>query len=754
MGGALQEPAGKIRLFQYWDECGGVLNSGRCHVDPNAITLEAFQSPVLLDGHGSLGPELVPLPPDTILDYIGRRRIETVNEYILSSWGGTPTQEETIAIAMAGSVGQSNSVVLNGESWYVPLGPRSGRGQALHRAGPLQAIRSDATEYYTDRYSLSRITRSTILVGGKYVLVSDRVIADTPHEVTWQAFVREKAKIEGNRLVIETAEQVRCDLVPLQPGTLELTPAKDYPIGPAEGRSVRVQHTLPAATDTRIDVAMVPQHCLAPLADLTDGWERELSGHRDAVSLATAYLSDPATDPDTPRIFRRQITIRRNPDIRHFLVVEIASVLLEVNVNGLRVSATTTHPQGIWSESATFLPWVFDITEALRDGDNEILLRAPFFHGETICGPIRLCIEQDPLPVDFVRAGADTFAATVGEETDQIVMDRTGGVAPWAGGETDARYAVLLMNGTVAACDVTALSLPSGFRLQSSAPCDVYWAQLETALTSFVDGGSVEIVWAQGQLSLEISGCVNVTYSGDGAHSLTLHLPAARTVLVNGGVVGRRGGGASPTVTIELTPSAEICSVPTSAEEVYGLAERCGAVSGDALVEALSGDDWRVQMAAADVIGRLRIARAVPLLLQRFAEAEAELPYPALTKWWRASKMLRGDYEEGPDPALPLPLAVKRWRVKRAVVTALGKLGDRRAVEPLEAALARCDDFFPVTSQLAVALGRLGSPNSVSVLERHAEHAEINLRVHARLSLALLKGEIDRRTFETRVGAG
>jgi HEAT repeat protein len=90
--------------------------------------------------------------------------------------------------------------------------------------------------------------------------------------------------------------------------------------------------------------------------------------------------------------------------------------------------------------------------------------------------------------------------------------------------------------------------------------------------------------------------------------------------------------------------------------------------------------------------------------------------------------------------------------VKRAVVCALGKLGDLRAVAPLEAAMIRCTDFFPVTSVLPIALARLGSPSSIPILERHTQHAELNTRLHARLGLALLKGEIDRATFEDRVG--
>ena len=754
IGGALQQPDRRLRLFQYWDECGGAPSSGRENVDPNAILLEAFSSPLLLDGSGSPGPALVPLPEQPILDYIGTRTVETVKEYIHSAWGGTMSTSDAIRTAMAGSVGQANSLVLDGETWYVPLAPCTGTGQAFHRAGDIQALRGDAIAYYTDRYDLSRATRASVLLRGRYVVVSDRIVARTPHTVTWQAFLREDVKADAARAVIRTPEQVRCDLIPLQAGSLELTPAPGYPKGPLEGRSVRLQHTVPAASDVRLDVALVPQRLLDTEADLTDGWAREIAGRRDAVSLATAYLSDAGADADQPRVFRRSVRIVSDGR-RRFLAVHFASRMLEVAVNGRRVTATTTQAQGVWSQSVTHLPWFFDITDALRDGMNEITLTAPYFHGETVGGPVHLCAAREAEPVRIARTGPDTFAATVGSETDLLVIEREGGPAPWAGGSTDARYAVLAWDGSVSACHVTALSLPSGLRLRSSAPCDLQWTPARTALARTVDGASLEIAWDGGRLAAEVSGCVEITYQGALGHRLVIHLPSRRTVVVNGIDRGQHGGPACPDVELDLTPSAAVGGAPTTAGEVYSLAERAGAAAGDALSSALRGPDWRVQMAAADAIGRLGVTKAVPVLLERFAGAEAEIPYPVLTRWWRASKMLRGDNRpEGPDPSLPMPISVKRWRVKQAVVTALGRLGDRRAVEPLEKALQRCDDFFPVTAQLAVALGRLGSPTSIPVLRPHLNHMEVNLRVHARLALALIEGEIDRAAFEAQAGLG
>jgi len=753
VGGALQDPTRKIRLFQYWDECGGVPSSGRSNVDPNAITLETEQSALLLDGNGRLDPPVIEYPDAAITAYIGERTIQTVKEYVESTWGGTMPREDAIRSAMGGSVGLSNSLVVDGESWYVPLAPRTGSGQALHALGALQAIRSDATSYYTDRYDVSRVTRSSMLVRGRYVLVSDRFIAATPHALTWQAFLRVDAEIKNGRVVQQTPEQVRCDFIPLQQGTLDLTPAPTYPKYPAEGRSIRLRHTVPAATDIRIDMAMAPRTVLALVADVTDGWTRDIAGNTDVVALDVAYLSDPETAQESPRSYRRTVTITPQAGKHYFLKIRNASHHLQVTVNDQPVAATTTQVQGIWKDSTTHMPWLFDITAALRTGENTIAFNAPWFHGETLRGPAELFVAEEPIPVQITRTGLDTFRVQWGTETDELVIEREG-PAVWLGGDTDARYACLNTDGEVIAFDVTRLSLPGKVTLRAAAPCDINWTPERTAFARLT--GAVQLEWATGSLALEAGGCIEVTYQGTSAYEITLDAPSVRQLVVNGTPNGFVGGPASPKVTVTLAPAgAPPATEITSASDVYALAEHCGVQAGARFIAALGSADWRVQMAAAEEIGRLGITDAVPALLALFAEGESEIPYPPLTHWWSWSKMLRGDDRLiGLDPTVPLPMGVKRWRVKCAVVTALGKLGDQRAAAPIAAALLRCDDFFPVGSQLAVALGRLGDKQYIPVLERHYNHAEISIRVHSRLSLALLKGEIDRRTFEAKTGIG
>ncbi|HOS42745.1 MAG TPA: hypothetical protein PK794_03555, partial [Armatimonadota bacterium] len=731
VAGSLQDDARKIRLYQYWDECGGVPSSGRSQVDPNAITLEAFHSPIILDGNGNPPREVLPLPVDDIAAYIGERTIETVQEYIFSAWGATISREQAAEKAMDGSVGIANALTFDGEGWYVPMAPRRGTGEALHAAGPLQVVRGNATAYYTDRYDVTRVTRASALVRGRYALVTDRVHSRTPHTLTWQAYLRPEAALADGRAVVHTPEQVHCDIIPLQAGALTLTPVEGYPTHPGEKRSVLLQHTVAAGSDVRLDVALLPQRRLAPIADLTDGWERDIAGRTDTVSLTDAYLTDPCDAQEARRVFTKTVMLAPGA-ARCFLEVPFAGGEFELRVNG-RTIAPTTRTRGTWEASVSCLPWYFDITPALRAGANEFVLSAPYFHGETACGPVTLFSEAAPPPAAVERTGADTFRVTVGDETDDLLLEREGGIAPWLDGETDARYALRAADGTLAAAAVTRLRL-GDLRVTCQSPTDLCWTPTELSLAGLVEAASIEVAWGDGKIFVEAGGCVAVTYTGARAYRLRLTVPRARPVVVNGQVVGTLGGPGRPEVVLDLAPAAAACDAPTTPSAVYALAERCGETAADRFIAALRGADWRVQLAAADVVGLLAIRDAVPALLDLFAEGEAELPYPELKKWWRSSKMLRNPKaEEGWDPDLPMPISVKRWRVKRAVITALGKIGDPRAVAPLEAALARCTDFFPVTSQLGVALGRLGSPSSIPILRRHTKHMEINTRAHATL---------------------
>lgn len=759
VAGALQSRDTRTRIFQYWDECGGIKESGRLQVDPNALTLEALNSLILLDGYGEIPADMIAFPANSVLPYLGKRAIETVQEYIKSTWGNDISDERAAAMCLDGSVGLSNTLIFDDENWYVPIGPKSGRGQALHAAGPLQALRSDAASFYVDRYDVTRVSRASLLVDGRYALVCDRVEAKSPHRVTWQAFLRRPARQEGQAAIVETPEQVRCDVIPLQEGELTLRELPNYPR--MQAGSVRLQHTPASAKTHRIDVALIPQSRLTNVEDLSSGWERTIGQRRDTVDLTFAGLSDPMDQPGAPRLFRRRFEVKGLDGRRRFLEIARAVSSLEVKVNGKPVAPLWVQARGTWEGSATFLPWVFDITDALVEGTNEVTLSAVLFHGESVEGPVRLGVRAEPLTPTVEREAQDAFRVTIDGKADRVLMDHEGGRVRWAGGWTDARFALLLASGEVAAGDATMLELPagaglpSGLTLHSQGPCDFAWRPERTTLARSSGAGMIALAWQGAHLGIDQGGCVNVTYHGDRPHRLTLELPLQRPVFVNGELIGRFGGPGSPAIDLYLPAAADEGAkgqAPASVAEVFRLAESRGIDAGEALVAALGSGDWRVRAAAADALGRLAHRPAVEVLLALFAQEEKTRSYPRLRRHWSWSKMLPIGHPGGPDPELPMPVGESRWRVKRAVVTALGKIGDPRAVAPLEAAMQRCDDFFTVTSQLAVALGRLGAPTSVPVLTRHLNHAEVNTKEHARLAVAVLTGAITRAQFEAAVG--
>ena len=117
------------------------------------------------------------------------------------------------------------------------------------------------------------------------------------------------------------------------------------------------------------------------------------------------------------------------------------------------------------------------------------------------------------------------------------------------------------------------------------------------------------------------------------------------------------------------------------------------------LVNALRDDYWPVRHAAASALGKLGGTRAVEPLI---AALRAEDTHQA-----GAAVPVRFGYTDFPG-------LHDSWTVRRAIVIALGNLGDARAVAPLVAALR--DDRKWVRGYAAEALGKLGDARAVDPL--------------------------------------
>jgi hypothetical protein len=129
---------------------------------------------------------------------------------------------------------------------------------------------------------------------------------------------------------------------------------------------------------------------------------------------------------------------------------------------------------------------------------------------------------------------------------------------------------------------------------------------------------------------------------------------------------------------------------------------------------ALVSGDWPAQALAAVVLGRRQCRAAAPVLRE----------------------LLRAEHA---DRELYAPGAVKRWRLKLALIVALGRLGDRESVPLLGEILADGRDFYLVHSVAAQALGRIGGPAARAALAPALNNLEENTRIRARTARDFLE---------------
>ncbi len=139
------------------------------------------------------------------------------------------------------------------------------------------------------------------------------------------------------------------------------------------------------------------------------------------------------------------------------------------------------------------------------------------------------------------------------------------------------------------------------------------------------------------------------------------------------------------------------------------------------LLAELQSGDWPVQVAAAEVSGRLGIQDAAPVL-RRLLEEEHAIP---------ADQLYLPDGEGGEAEA-------KRWRLKAALIAALGRLCDQDSVALLARMIADNIDTYMVYSCACQALGRIGGEAALAAVQPSLKDTEINSLMRARHAAAAL----------------
>ena len=196
---------------------------------------------------------------------------------------------------------------------------------------------------------------------------------------------------------------------------------------------------------------------------------------------------------------------------------------------------------------------------------------------------------------------------------------------------------------------------------------------------------------------------------------------------------------------------AEAARIVTCAEQ-QGLVDRL-------LRELRAPDPWR-RAQAADLLGRLRIRRAVPLLVAALKDDSEDVrtvaarslamigdsaAVPALAgaladpSRWTVSLVAENLMRMGAQvvPPLIFLLGASDHNVRVATVQILGEIRDPVAVEPLVAIL-NADADLNLRAQAAAALGKLGGPRAEGALERALVDRAWQVRAQAAKALGRL----------------
>ena len=173
------------------------------------------------------------------------------------------------------------------------------------------------------------------------------------------------------------------------------------------------------------------------------------------------------------------------------------------------------------------------------------------------------------------------------------------------------------------------------------------------------------------------------------------------------------------------------------------LGELDDPIAVDALIEALSDMDWPVRKNAATSLGRIGDERALKPLLKALDDKDIDVRRHAIgalvkMKSKAVKPLLKKLYDTD-------------WQTRAIAAESLGRIGSKKAVEPLIKALSDRrfrDENRYVRGKAAEALGRIGDKLAVKYLENALDEKYIFVRKRAQEALDLIQLAPDLDHFE------
>lgn len=213
VGGTVLSTNHAIHAYQIWD--APALRNVRLHINPNHLLLEAYGSPLTVDGNPK--PEF-PLSKDPSLQVVHH----FADKPYVASWAGG-------ALSAHGCIlfdGRPNIDAFN-------LHPEDGgpAGWLLrHEVAPgFQAVAAEVEAHYRAHTDVISVIRTTALLDDRVLVVHDAVHTRSAHRVTTQQVLRAGAQLTPYGVRLRTAEAVVADFIALENDAPELIDMPGYP---------------------------------------------------------------------------------------------------------------------------------------------------------------------------------------------------------------------------------------------------------------------------------------------------------------------------------------------------------------------------------------------------------------------------------------------------------------------------------------------------------------------------------------------
>ena len=739
---ALDAPGNQLRLFQYWDQCGKDYHCGRPQVNPNAIVLEAYGSPFLMDGTPNDNCTHFAYPLQKVAPYMTDELMQQTLQ-LFKEIGSEKTVESWLKGWTYGCIGGSNSIIVDEQPWYAPREEKSGCALAFAASAPLKAITSDAVDYYQPTYDLTEMRRTAMLVRDSYVMVRDRIAAATPHHWSWQAFTRPGVTALPHGFRIATPEMTQCDIIPAGSYQQSVQQVVDYTFT-LEGDAGLIQFSQ-HGTDASFGVCLSPSLSLELITDLSQGWRAGIADTaapgdiwqrvpQQGKPVALADMAYFAADAPLRTWRWLQQTVIRPAGERIILRIDKAVPSTKVFVNGEELPLVSL---GMKKFNDRLTPLVVDTTDALQPGENLLVLAARPSIGKTFAGKAGLYREIAPMAAPRVEeVSPGCYLVEHHNNRDLLLVDSPGDFSG-EGWKTDAWCA--LLDAREGAVLNASYCMSEHFSFLGTKT-DLSWT------SSMLDcgdlSGTAEICcrWPGGQVQIESSGTLRI--SGTPGISLCWTSQVAKPVLANGQLLQPERDPMRPHYRIHI-PSAESTHAGgTQArwQSAITLAWTPGEEARQTLLTLLHDDWWTVRCAAALSLGTRRESSSVDALVAAMRVDMARDNYPPMAQDADAEDLFNKPEDLSTREAQEH--FVKRWRFLMCCAIALGEIGDAAAVPVLCELLQRKIDFYPAQANACHALGKIGDAAALPTLHLFANAFESNTSRRAKEAIEKIESAV------------